>query len=199
MNNTRHISETIFDYEEPVSDESITEEIKPMFQPSTLRRTPSSRGNEYEDRMKRIVAIDNLSLATVPDYDDGVQSFPSWSIMDININFAFGFDFADGDRCQRNRLEETLRGIENVLRDVAKVSVCKRASDGVRIKAHRVEPNGEQTHIMLQVSKIVQGPDEFAMLVVRAVKRGGDMFVFRDMFDKIKTAIETVPTDYSSD
>jgi hypothetical protein len=197
MNNTQDVSDMIFDHEEPASDESTTPEIEPMFQPSTLRRTPSSRGDEYDLCMKNIVDKDDMCLAIVPEYDAGVQSFPDWSILDIKPCYAFGYDFANGDRGGRNRLEETLSGIERVLRDVAKVTVCKRASDGIRIKAHRVEPDGEQTHIMLQVSKIVQ-VGELSMLMVRAVKRGGDMFVFRDMFDKIKNAIENEP-EYDSD
>lgn len=199
--NIQHPAPMIFDYEEPASDESefwptpltrtasILLDDEPTMIP--FPRTASTHRGESDNFMADIIANDNQRLKSVPDYDKGVQGFNSWAILDINPGYAFGFDYANGDRDKRDRLEETLSGLEKVLQNVVRATVCKRTDDGIRIKAHRLEPDGKQTHIMLQVSKIVKGQDELSRLVVRAVKRGGDMFAFRDMFDKIKTAVES--------
>ena len=112
------------------------------------------------------------------------------------VPFDFGFDYEKCDKDNRNRLEETMTKLEKIIAEDIVVpgcslAECKRAKDGVRIKAYWAE-HGEdlQNHILLHVCKYTFPDYDTPQIVVLCRKRGGDIFLHIDIVRQLKALIQ---------
>jgi len=120
----------------------------------------------------------------------------------IWVPFDFGFDLEnDANSDNRNRLEETLNQLEKVLAEDIVVpgcqfAGCKRANDGVRIKAYWAEPAYDERarrteiHILLHLCKFTFKEVDVPQIIVLCAKREGDIFQYVDIVRQLQTVIE---------
>ena len=117
------------------------------------------------------------------------------------VPFDFGFDYENCDNDNRNRLEDTMTKLEQVLADEIVVpgcslAGCKRCKDGVRIKAYWAEPEynergrREENHILLHLCKYTFKEVNVPQIIVLCRKRGGDIFSHLDIVKQLKQKIE---------
>jgi len=118
------------------------------------------------------------------------------------VPFDFGFDHENGDKDSRNRLEETMTKLEKIIAEDIVIpgcplAECKRAKDGVRIKAYWAEPEYDErgrrveNHILLHVCKYTFPDYDTPQIVVLCRKRGGDIFLHIDIVRQLKALIQT--------
>jgi len=177
-----------------------TEDFPPpmptLFEPTLFKKVGFAHPDEY-------VTHDMECLKQLQEYDE-VMNGNGKEYMPISaemwVPFDYGFDHENGDKDKRNRFEETMTKLEQVLHEIVvpgcPLAECKRAKDGVRIKAYWAEPEydergrREENHIMLHLCKYTFKEVNVPQLIVLCSKRGGDIFPYMDIVKQLKQKIE---------
>ena len=167
-----------------------------LFEPTLFANVGFAHPDEYVEK-------DAECLKQLQEYDEVMKENKYMPISaEMWVPFDYGFDHENGDKDNRNRLEEAMAQIEKVLADEIVVpgchlAECKRAKDGVRIKAYWAEPEyderGRRTenHILLHICKYTFNEVNVPQLIVLCSKRGGDIFPHQDIVKQLKQKIET--------
>jgi len=163
-----------------------------LFEPTSFEKVGFAHPDEY-------VENDAECLKQLQEFDE-VKNETQYST-EMWVPFDYGFDHENGDKDNRNRLEETLTKLEQILAEEIVVpgchlAECKRSKDGVRIKAYWAEPEydecGRRTenHILLHICKYTFKEVNAPQLIVLCSKRGGDIFPYIDIVKQLKQKID---------
>jgi len=172
-----------------------------LFQPTSFKKVGFTHPDEY-------VAHDTECLKQLQEFDEVNKENKYMPISgEMWVPFDYGFDHEKGDKDRRNRLEEAMAKLEQVLAEEivvpgCQLARCKRSKDGVRIKAYWAEPEEsneygsnergrrEESHIMLHFCKYTFKEVNVPQLIVLCSKRGGDIFPHLDIVKQLKEKIE---------
>ena len=161
-----------------------------LFEPTSFEKVGFAHPDEYVEK-------DAECLKQLQEYDE-VMKGNQYSA-ELWVPFDYGFDHENGDKDNRNRLEEAMTQIEKMLQEIVvpgcQLAECKRAQDGVRIKAYWAEPDydergrREENHIMLHLCKYTFKEVNVPQLIVLCSKRGGDIFPHLEIVKQLKQKI----------
>jgi hypothetical protein len=164
-----------------------------LFEPTLFKKVGFTHPDNY-------VENDAECLKQLQEYDE-VMKGNQYSA-EMWVPFDYGFDHENGDKDNRNRLEEAMTQIEKMLAEEivvpgCQLAECKRAKDGVRIKAYWAEPEydergrREENHIMLHLCKYTFKEINVPQIILLCSKRGGDIFPHLNIVKQLKEKIET--------
>ena len=173
-----------------------------LFEPTLFEPTLFEEEKICFAHPEKYVTHDTECLKQLQEFDEvknGNEYMPISA--EMWVPFDFGFDHENGDKDIRNRLEETMTKLEQILADEIVVpgcplAECKRCKDGVRIKAYWAEPEYDErgrrveNHILLQVCKYTFTDMNVSQLIVLCSKRGGDIFPHMGIVKQLKEKIE---------
>ena len=170
-----------------------------VFEPTLFKKVGFAHPDEY-------VTHDMECLKQLQEFDQVKKENIYMPISaEMWVPFDYGFDHENGDKDKRNRLEEAMTKLEQVLHEIVvpgcPLADCKRAKDGVRIKAYWAEPESneygsnergwrEENHILLHFCKYTFEEINVPQLIVLCSKRGGDIFQHLDIVKQLKQKIE---------
>jgi hypothetical protein len=162
-----------------------------LFQPTLIKKVGFSHPDEY-------VKNDTECLKQLQEFDE-VKKENQYSV-EMWVPFDYGFDYEKGNKDCRNRLEESMNKLEQILHEIivpgSSLAKIKRSKDGVRIKAYWAEPDydelGRRTenHIILHLCKYTFKEVNVPQIIVLCGKRGGDIFQHMDIVKQLKHKIE---------
>jgi hypothetical protein len=170
------------------------------FEPTSFKKVGFTHPDEY-------VAHDTECLKQLQEFDEVNKENKYMPISgEMWVPFDYGFDHEKGDKDRRNRLEEAMAKLEQVLAEEivvpgCQLARCKRSKDGVRIKAYWAEPESNEygsnergrrteNHILLHLCKYTFKEVNVPQLIVLCSKRGGDIFPHLDIVKQLKQKIE---------